>query len=160
MIHQRRTFTIVEEPSRDAYRALLREASRSCSCFSLVQHEEVPLDATGLSLLASLTPYLIQSARVSAWPGTVLYDSSAMLYTYSLSAESAHIISDTVDGLYDWLQPAWPEDIAFLRAADDPWLVTISHERDSYLVLSPTEHEAVLRGVPGLRTVNDAELNA
>jgi hypothetical protein len=45
-----------------------------------------------------------------------------------------------------------------LREDGEPWLVTITHERDGYLVLSYDESAELTERIPGLHLVPDHDL--
>ena len=45
-------------------------------------------------------------------------------------------------------KPELPQDLCLLRGNDDPWLVTIAHETDGYLRLSPEEKLRLVEALP------------
>ena len=49
-----------------------------------------------------------------------------------------------------WRQPDLPEDLCLLRADGSPWLATIAHEADGFLLLSEAEREDLNTRVPAL----------
>lgn len=92
----------------------------------------------------------IQQTRAAAWPGTQRLGGEATVLWIHLDAVATAVLASAVDGLYDWRQPRTPEDLCLLRADGSPVLVTISHEADGYLVLTPAEQEVVLAACPWL----------
>ena len=55
------------------------------------------------------------------------------IYLFYLVPESAVILKNSANRLYQWQRPYLPDDLCFLRSDESPWLVTIAHENDSYL---------------------------
>ena len=70
--------------------------------------------------------------------------------------ETAKILGEAVEGLFDWIEPELPEDLCILRPDGSPWLVTISHEQDAYFQLSDKEKGELTELVPDLRLVIDS----
>jgi hypothetical protein len=114
-----------------------------------VQRGGIRFAASAKALLAELAPHLRQEQSVSEWPGTRLLKGSATQREYELAAATVAILERAADGLYDWRQPARPEDPVFWRRAGGPWLVTIAHERDAYFEVTEAEREGLLRSLPG-----------
>jgi len=156
MSTQRRSFTVTQEPRGEQYRALLGEALRHCDRFSLVQRSECIIDEAAKKVLVELSPHLREERTVSEWPGTKLLGGTATLREYELSEASAAILGRVAEGLYDWCQPARPEDLVLWRASDGPWLVTIAHERDAYFEVTAAERDELFRAIPALSSVIEA----
>lgn len=43
------------------------------------------------------------------------------------------------NSLYEWVQPALPEDLIFYKDRQEPMFVTISHEQDAFMVANKDE---------------------
>jgi hypothetical protein len=97
----------------------------------------------------------LSDAESSEWPGTKLLRGTARLLRYSLLADSGSILARLVSGLYDWRQPSMPEDLCLIRQSGEPWLVTISHERDAYLRMESDEWGSLVAEISGLRSKKD-----
>ena len=105
--------------------------------------------------LQGLNQYLVSEQQASEWPGTHLLPlmgrtQTGTVLTYSYSAAVASILGDLADGLYQWLSPELPEDLALLREPDNVWLASVAHEADGWLELTMDEHAVLLSRVPGL----------
>lgn len=149
MDEQRRVFTLTDELRGDLYRTVLLETLRHCDRFSLVKrHTRVVSEAFGASW-SRLSTYLLREQNVSEWPGTRLLRGTVVLREYALSDESARVLADMVNGVYDWRPPDRPEDLV-LWALDRPWLVIVAHERYAYFELTPLEYEALVERLPEL----------
>ncbi|MBN8730015.1 MAG: hypothetical protein J0L64_05690 [Acidobacteria bacterium] len=86
---------------------------------------------------------------MSEWPGTLLLGHSARLYVFDVKPESIGILCDAVAGLFGWLAPEEPEDLAFYRSDGGLLLESIAHEADARVHLSRDEWEnlpATLKG--------------
>jgi hypothetical protein len=60
------------------------------------------------------------------------------------------VLKKATNALYGWVQPELPEDLCLLRDEKEAWLVSIAHERDSYLCLSEDERSRLLDALPQL----------
>ncbi|MCG8560409.1 MAG: hypothetical protein MI824_11465 [Hyphomicrobiales bacterium] len=88
----------------------------------------------------------------SDWPGTRLHGADALVVWYRLDPECTSLLGEVTEGLYDWLLPNLPEDLCLMRADGTPWLVSITHEGDSYLELSDEEYEHLLDRIPEIES--------
>jgi hypothetical protein len=112
--------------------------------FSFVIREEQKVVNEVMDLLENLKIYLIESKRVSEWPGTKLLWGEAILYSYYFNNESTYILYTTEDNLYKWLLPERPEDLTFYKN-NNPFFISITHERDAYFEVENND-EKFLRG--------------
>lgn len=122
------------EPREGAYRALLDAGLSVCDRFLLVVRERSWLSEAGQKVLCALSPSLINEAKRSEWPGTVLLSGQAEVLTYEYTPATLEVLASAVEGLYEWVAP-FPEDLCLL-SGDDAWLVSIAHERDAYIRVS------------------------
>lgn len=95
-----------------------------------------------------LEPYLADTQVTSEWPGAILYGEKATVRRYRYELGSAAIFKRLGEGLYDWEQPKLPEDLCLLREDEVPWLISIAHEKDSYLYLSDEERAKLAAALP------------
>jgi hypothetical protein len=130
-------------PNNAIYRRILEEGLKHCNIVLLVVRNGLNLDATGHSILEKLRPYQLSKNEASEWPGTLLFDGSADVYLFRYVDAVFKLISDAADSFYGWEQPKLPEDLCLLRSNEDPWFVSISHERDCYFELTQTEAEVL-----------------
>lgn len=131
------------------YRTLLNYAVGRYNTALLVTRQTLALERAAEHVLQRLAPFLNQEHQGSQWPGTqLLSGETATLHYYNLSEPCAKILQEAVDRLYGWQQPERPEDLCLLRADGSPWLVSIAHEHDGYLELTPEERDELLRAIP------------
>ena len=108
-----------------------------------------------MELAEKLKPFLKQETIGLEWPGTLLAEpeggEGANIYQYRLIPESGQILKSVANGLYDWVRPELPEDLCLMRPGGSPWLVSIAHEKDSYLELTSEEKELLCRAIPDLK---------
>ena len=102
--------------------------------FSFVIREETDVSKEVNELLEDLKEYLIETKKVSEWPGTKLLWEQAALYTYHLNNESAYLLYKCEDYLFKWLLPQLPEDLVFYKK-NRPFFVSITHEKEAYFEL-------------------------
>ena len=146
---ERYTYNLVKEPSGKEYSGLLDYAIRDCEYFLLITaRENKQLYPAGLSVLDRLSPFLYKKEMRSKWPGTSLLKNKVPVYTYYFVPESAAIIKNSAKSLYQWQRPNLPDDLCLLRTDESPWLVTIAHEQDGFLLLSENEISCLLKALP------------
>ncbi len=123
------------------HRSLIAYASRVCSLTRGAGHSRRSrfVGENAKKTLESLDPWLLKQQDVSEWAGTKLHGGTARLLRYRLCADTVSLLSHSVAGLYEWVQPERPEDLALLFPDGTPWLTTIAHERDAYLTMTTDE---------------------
>jgi hypothetical protein len=142
-------------PSReirdDLYRHVIEVAlARGLSYALLVVRDEGRLADSAIAVLSGLEPYLTESRQASSWPGTHLAYHTATVNRYELNRSVADQVVAAAAGLFDWVEPALPEDLCILRSDGSPWLTTVAHERDGYFTLTDREREQLLHDLPQL----------
>jgi len=156
---KRTCLTITIELQGDLYRRLLDYAVQECTLALLVVRPSLHLNATGERVLHLLAGYLKEKAESSVWPGTELLSEVALVYRYHIGPGSVEVLKDAADSLYSWQQPYLPEDLCLLRTDQEPWLVSIAHERDSYFCLSEDEQTRLLAELPELTSLLKSEVS-
>jgi hypothetical protein len=91
--------------------------------------------------LEALSSFRISDSMESEWPGTRLYDHQARVLRYRFDRDSLAVLLSLSDNFASWEQPDLPEDLCLIRKSQEPFLVSIVHEKDVYLVLSDLETE-------------------
>jgi len=146
---KKNTYNLLIEPSGYNYIDLLDYALGECTLLLLVKYDEQKqLSQRGKGVLDELAPYLYKMEMKSEWPGTVLFGGEVPICTYNFVPESAAILKKSASRLYQWQRPDLPDDLCLLRSDESPWLVTIAHEDDSYLVLDEDEYLRLLKALP------------
>lgn len=145
-------FDIIEESTGVLYHELLDAAQEECSHALLVLQHIIKPDPGANEVLNRLEPFRVKSEELTEWPGTKLFlGYTATVMTYRYEPEFISVLHDISDRLYAWELPSLPEDLCLLRVDGSPWLVTIAHERDSYLDLTNNEKDYLLARLPGLK---------
>ena len=146
-------FDLIAEPRNGEYEALLRLSRAACVRFSLIQRlgSGTGFGPSAQRVLDDLKPHLAVERQVSEWPGTRLLDDVACLREYQVSHESIGLLMRATSGLYEWRQPERPEDLILWRDSAHPWLVSIAHERDSWLLATRAEYDQLIAAAPELR---------
>ena len=147
----RSSWILRAEPRDELYRALLDFASyRCCPEFLLVVRRDVELRASCTQTLRRLERFLVEQDDVDEWPGTRLVPPAppARRHRYALEPESAGLLAQQANGLFEWQAPALPEGLTLMRTRSEPWLETIAHERYGRLHLLEEERAALLAAAP------------
>jgi hypothetical protein len=140
-IYMKPTFDIVAEPRGQTYIDLLSFAASRCASFSLVWGDPFSFENSAYEIKHALKPFLLSNDRMSEWPGTILIGGHAIVRRYRITDESISLLH-TAGGLYSWLQPKLPEDLAFYTAENAVWLASTSHEGEAWFIdesLRPAE---------------------
>jgi hypothetical protein len=148
---QANAYTLSIEPAGDLYRGIIDAALPFCSLALVVVQAEITLTESGQRVWESLSPFGEQQVKSSRWPGTELLGAEADLFYCRLEAKSAQLIKSATNRLYGWCHPNLPEDLCLLRHDREPWLVTIAHEQDGFLMLTKLERQHLLLLMPSLR---------
>jgi hypothetical protein len=147
---ERIVFTFTEEPSGPFYRALLDACVECCDAGLLVERPSIELSDQGKLIIERLRPWIREEKQCCEWPGTKLHGHTALVRVFAYDQGSATVLKESADSLFEWQQPALPEDLCLLRPDGEPWLVSIAHERDGYLKISEDERDRFVEMVPEL----------
>jgi hypothetical protein len=140
---------IVTEPVGQTYIDLLEFAAARCASFSLVWQEEFRFEQSALQLADALKPFLLSEVMTDEWPGTQLLGHQAIVRQYRATDNAIDILC-SVDGLYSWLEPSYPEDLAFYSSGNIEWLASISHEHEAWFLDESLSLDEVYSHVSGI----------
>jgi hypothetical protein len=98
---------------------------------------------------AALAPFLISESETKSWPGTTT-NVKCVVRHYKLTGEVLPILCG-VEGLYSWLHPKHPEDLAFYLSNGQNWLASVAHERMAWITAPNLTAEQLLKEVPSLQ---------
>jgi hypothetical protein len=141
---------LLAEPRGQTYQGLLRYALEYCDRFEVVIRSSVPIANTVAQFIRVANPFLLKQEDKDEWFGTQLFGQTALVHTFRFCPETMELLVQSSDALFSWLQPDLPEDLCLIRLDTTPLLVTISHERDGYLLMSAEEAEALIQRVRDL----------
>ena len=144
------TFDIVAEPKGQTYIDLINFAAVRCVSFSLVWRDQFKFEQSAYEIKQALRPFLISNDRTEEWPGTTLIGHQAIVRHYRVADESVKLLQ-IADGLYSWLQPSLPEDLAFYASGDTAWLASISHESQAWFLDESVRPAEIHAFVPHLK---------
>lgn len=146
----KKIYNLRTEPTKEIYRKLLLYSLEYCDSFILVLRSTIPQTPSAKKIIKKLEPYVLKISEDSEWPGTKLTDNTATVYKFKLNRSTLELLLESAQSLYSWIQPNLPEDLCIIRHNNEPLLVTISHEKDGYLELTPVEKEDLLIKIPEL----------
>lgn len=133
------------------YAALLEVARGEGLLGQLVVRDQLTAAASVAGLLERL--HVTESLRSNSWPGTRLLEGAglATLHRFLLDRESIEAHLRATSGVFEWLQPDRPEDLALLRADGSVWFASVAHEREAWFELSTDEAVRLNHAVPQLK---------
>jgi hypothetical protein len=141
--------TFHAEPMREAYRGLLQFALASSATFSLVTQHDMKANRDHDRCLDDLRSFLLEEREVSAWPGTQI-DGTATLRRFEASPDALETLFSAVRGLYGWVQPSRPEDLAFYDSQGRCWLESTAHEHMGFVDDALVDVKSLSRMAPGI----------
>jgi hypothetical protein len=152
-------YALTRDLSGTMYHELLSYAMGVCSqALLVVRHPpSLPLDGHGAEVLERLHPFLLRKIESSEWPGTKLFNHTASVFYYNFNSSCTSVIGNAADSLFSWLQPNLPEDLCLLKADGEPWLVSISHEKDGYLNMTDDEKRSLVNALPWIGPILKGE---
>lgn len=142
---QRREISFTGDVCDEAYHELIDAARTLGGTALLVERPSLGMSRRGKDVLDNLQAVFIGEKKQSEWPGTKLLDEDATVRFYTLNDFFADAVKRAVDCIYEWVQPTLPEDLCFFRPDGTPFLVSVSHEREGYLLISKEDEELVRR---------------
>lgn len=140
---------IKDNLSSQDFLSLLNLSLKFTQKVSLVVRDELGVSSKCMQFLSSINDHFLASKKVSEWPGTKLLNTMATQYIYRNSRDLLGKISKNISNYSDFIQPNFPEDIAFLRENNIPWFVSISHEKECLFNINQSEKEALELLWPG-----------
>jgi hypothetical protein len=153
-IRERATMTdlisILEEPQGNVYAALLSFALQRNTLFSLVWRDQLDFAESAVSVGEALQPCLLKQRRTHQWPGTELLGHLATVRLYGMSSYAVSLLTEA-QGLYAWIAPERPEDLAFYTTEGVPWLASIAHEQEAFIYPHAVDPHELTEHVKGLR---------
>jgi hypothetical protein len=141
-------YNFMQQPIGDIFYNLLDYGITNCDKAILVVKNKNNLSNQGKKVLSILDDFLIEKKDMSEWPGTILYNSVALVYKYTYNTDFVKHIKKLSSSLYDWQQPDHPDDLSLIRPDLSPWLISTSHEYDSYLMMSSEEYKRLINWFP------------
>lgn len=144
-------FNLENQLTSNDYKLLIFSLIGYAPYFSLVTQDPLELSLKGKEILKNLSPFLVSEGDVTEWPGTKLYHGTAKNYVYKLSQESASILLNYTNDIFDWGQPDLPEDLCLLRDDYTALFVSISHENDVYFELTSEDVRMMDKLVPTIK---------
>lgn len=147
-------FVFGKSPSGKIYREIVEYCcGHAATALLVVREPDSPGNPEMRRSLMRLSPFSLSVTLSKEWPGTILYGHEAELHTYQVKTGLGEVLKSMQNGLFDWVHPLAPEDLSFLRESGEPILVTTSHERDAYMLLSDREREEIANRYPVLSSV-------
>ncbi len=140
---------ITDEPKGKTYEGLFRFAAERCHSFSLVWRRKMGPKPANDETLAALEPFFISEQETGKWPGTKLKGTATVRH-YQFTRKVMPVLLRT-NGLYSWIHPKYPEDLALYLPNGDHWLASVAHEHLSWITGPDLTVEKLRKEIPGLQ---------
>ena len=128
-----RLYELPHQVDGDAYFRLLEALLNNPGIFGLVRRHQMGFSPSARQLYQRLRRLRKSERTVDRWPGTRLFGSQATVSTFRRDASALPHL-ESVGSLYGWHQPDTPEDLFFAAKDGTLELVTISHERQGWIL--------------------------
>jgi len=138
------------EPMNEAYRGLLQFALAHSATFTLVTRHDLKTRKSHNQCLENLQPFLLEEREVCEWPGTRLINGTATLRRYKAVPDAFEPLYGAGKGLYQWVQPDLPEDLAFYDSQGRCWLESTAHEKMAFVDDRLIHLKSLSRTAPGV----------
>ena len=124
-------YQLSPDSDKTAYPHLLDWAERNASIFHLVLRHGLDFNAESDDMLALLSPFIVRDRKTWNWAGTVAHD-EARVIEYKVSKESMGILR-RAGGVFSWIYPFLPEDLAFFGPDMSCLFNSVSHHEEAWI---------------------------
>jgi hypothetical protein len=128
-----KSFIVTKDIAGEDYSKFLRLASERFPVFMLVWLDQFSFKPTARAIRRELQPLQLHHRRSSRWPGTIMFGHKGDVITYRFD-EQALAVLERPGSLFGWLQPTFPEDLAFFGADQRCAFASVSHEREAWIL--------------------------
>lgn len=151
------------DPKGDAYEQLIDLAIRNSESFVLGERMPAEVGQGGPCAIAleALEPYLLKTIVIpngnlddviqirNTYRSHAFY-SAGTYYVYRCCDESGRLLKDMANRLSDWIYPARPEDLCFLKEAGGDYLYSVAHEQIYGMEVTEEEAIELMDRIPGV----------
>ena len=126
-------FTVTKDIAGEDYGQFLRIASERFPSFRLVWRDQFSFKPSARTIRRELKPLQLRHRRRSNWPGNVMLGHKGDVITYRFDQQALKVLQRP-GSLFGWLQPAYPEDLAFFDSDQQCAFASVSHEKDAWIL--------------------------
>jgi hypothetical protein len=146
---KRKTYWVTA--SNEHYAEIIDFCGTHCDTFSAVINDRAMPSRAALDFLEQGGLDIVTIRNQTSWPGTgtVLAGYTCKVHYIKIDARSMSVVK-SVGGLYSWVHPDLPEDIAFYRPDGEAFFAVVGHESISFFVLEDNELSSLRTAIPAL----------
>jgi hypothetical protein len=126
-------FTVTKDIAGKDYGQFLRIASEQFPLFMLVWRDQFSFKPSARTIRRELQPLQLRHRRSSKWPGNVMLGHKADVITYRFDQQALEVLQRP-GSLFGWLQPTYPEDLAFFDSDQQCAFASVSHEKEAWIL--------------------------
>ncbi|MGV6982084.1 stage III sporulation protein AH [Bacillus pumilus] len=139
------------QPRKKEYNELIDLCCKVCDEFQLVFRKDFADFDDYREILDKLSPSLKEMKEESEWATTILGDGqTAYVYYYYANEHTKNLLKELSNSLYGWVHPNLLEDLSFFKNGKE-WMVSSSHEEESYIFPENEEEIESLKQIKGLK---------
>ena len=128
-----RAFKLTKDITGLHYERFLRAAVKSFPVFMLVWRDQFTFRPSARTVRRHLRPFQIRVRHSNRWPGNIMFGHKAELIYYRSAPETLQVL-ERPGSMMSWLQPHFPEDLAFFGPDRKCALASVTHERDIWIL--------------------------
>ncbi|WP_144532052.1 stage III sporulation protein AH [Bacillus pumilus] len=148
-------FVLNRQPRNMEYNALIDLCCEVCDEFQLVLRKDLADFDDYREILNKLSPSLKEMKEESEWATTILGDGqTAYVYYYYANEHTKNLLKELSNSLYGWVHPNLLEDLSFFKNGKE-WMVSSSHEEESYIFPENEEEIESLKQIKGLKCIQE-----
>jgi hypothetical protein len=127
--------SVIEEPTDEAYRQLIRSLLSNSTEFLLVVRGDMKLRPEGKGVLDQLAHLLLRREEGRTWPGGGIGGTkhTAILHYFRSDPAAFSVLGEAVRRLYEWKQPLRPEDLSFWTSKTQVLFGLVAHDKMAWL---------------------------
>jgi hypothetical protein len=129
----RDSFRVANDITGQDYEQFLHAASLRFPYFMLVWREQFHFKPSARAIRQQLKPLEVQHRLRTKWPGNIMYGHRGLVVTYRFEALGLEVLHRPAS-LFGWLQPEYPEDLAFFGKDRQCAFASVSHEREAWIL--------------------------
>ncbi|HLR11807.1 MAG TPA: hypothetical protein VK120_10470 [Sporosarcina sp.] len=137
---------IVGNPENDVYVRLVKTLCTHSDRFYFITRKELHYNP---EIFVAFTPYIIETYQTKSWAGTETTGPAATVYIIESNEETCALLIEHANHLYDWVAPALPEDITFIKN-DFVWFQSTTHEEYATFSIRSQYYKKLMTNIEGL----------
>lgn len=140
-------WNINENPTDVVYENLIKLLCNHSDTFYFITRKELTYDER---VITSFAPYMIKTYKTKKWAFTETTGPDATVFVIEVNDATCALLLKHANNLYDWVAPALPEDVTFMKN-NFTWFSCTTHEEAAAFLIRSTYYKKRILAVEGLQ---------